>query len=228
MNIKVAVRVRPFNTREKDLGAQLCIKMDGRATIITDPKTGNTRKYWFDYLFWSHDGFAEREDGYLLRADDQYADQEIVYHKLGEQVLNNAWEGYNCCLFAYGQTGSGKSYSMVGYGANKGIIPLCSEEIFIRINKNPNPNLMFEVMVSILEIYNEKVQDLLIPINQRPQGGLKIRESKVMGFLSKIYQNTLSAHMRKLKNWLKKETQIGQLGQHRWMLQAAELIQFLL
>lgn len=39
---------------------------------------------------------------------------------MGEGVLSNAWKGYNCSLFAYGQTGSGKSYSMVGYGVNKG------------------------------------------------------------------------------------------------------------
>ena len=43
-----------------------------------------------------------------------------VFGDLGRGVLDNAWKGYNCSLFAYGQTGSGKSYSMVGYGANKG------------------------------------------------------------------------------------------------------------
>ncbi len=43
-----------------------------------------------------------------------------MFADLGEGVLHNAWAGYNCSLFAYGQTGSGKSYSMVGYGANKG------------------------------------------------------------------------------------------------------------
>jgi len=43
--------------------------------------------------------------------------------------------GYNCCLFAYGQTGAGKSYSMIGYGANRGIIPLACEEIFQKIKK---------------------------------------------------------------------------------------------
>ena len=42
-------------------------------------------------------------------------------------MLDNAWEGFNCSLFAYGQTGSGKSYSMVGYGANKGILHMMSE-----------------------------------------------------------------------------------------------------
>lgn len=48
--------------------------------------------------------------------------QKRVFEELGHGVLENAWKGYNCSLFAYGQTGSGKSYSMVGYGANKGVI----------------------------------------------------------------------------------------------------------
>ena len=46
--------------------------------------------------------------------------QRQVFQDLGLTVLDNAWKGYNCCMFAYGQTGSGKSYSVVGYGANKG------------------------------------------------------------------------------------------------------------
>jgi hypothetical protein len=53
----------------------------------------------------------------------------------GIQVLDNAFEGYHTCLFAYGQTGSGKSYSIVGYGSNKGIIPRACEEIFRRIEE---------------------------------------------------------------------------------------------
>jgi hypothetical protein len=63
-------------------------------------------------------------------------------------------QGYNCCLFAYGQTGSGKSYSMLGFGVNKGIVPQACEEIFKRIDKNQEKNRMFEVTVSMVEIYN--------------------------------------------------------------------------
>jgi hypothetical protein len=68
--------------------------------------------------------------------DSDYADQNQVYEVLGKQVLDNAWEGYHCCLFAYGQTGSGKSYSMVGYGKNLGIVPMACNEIFNRIKAN--------------------------------------------------------------------------------------------
>lgn len=49
-----------------------------------------------------------------------FLQQARVFEELGKGVLTNAWEGYNSCLFAYGQTGSGKSFSMVGYGVNKG------------------------------------------------------------------------------------------------------------
>lgn len=47
--------------------------------------------------------------------------QKTVFNDLGVGVLKNAWEGYNSTLFAYGQTGSGKSWSIVGYGVNKGM-----------------------------------------------------------------------------------------------------------
>lgn len=53
------------------------------------------------------------DNGIFVPTSPKYADQNVVYEALGKQVLDNAWEGYNCCLFAYGQTGSGKSYSMV-------------------------------------------------------------------------------------------------------------------
>ncbi len=50
-----------------------------------------------------------------------------MYENLGAGILTNAWNGYNATLFAYGQTGSGKSYSMVGYGINKGTSILTGE-----------------------------------------------------------------------------------------------------
>ena len=56
----------------------------------------------------------------------------MVFKNLGEGVLSNAWKGYNCSLFAYGQTGSGKSYSMVGYGMNKGKIKSILDIFFLQ------------------------------------------------------------------------------------------------
>ena len=181
MSIQVGVRVRPFNTREKEHQSECIIEMPGQNQTKIKDENGKDRTFTFDHSFWSHDGYRVLDDGYLQPVEENYADQKKVFDAVGRQILENAWEGYHCCLFAYGQTGSGKSYSMVGYGANKGIIPISCDEIFKRIGENKEPDKTYEVQVSMLEIYNEKVQDLLIRPDKRPQGGLKIRESKVLG-----------------------------------------------
>ena len=181
MSIVVGVRVRPFNTREKERQSICCIEMPGGNQTIIRDELGKEKKFTFDHSFWSHDGYRTLENGYMEPEDDKYSDQKIVFDTVGKQILDNAWLGYHCCLFAYGQTGSGKSYSMVGYGANKGIVPISCDEIFRRIGENKDPDKTYEVQVSMLEIYNEKVQDLLIKPDKRPPSGLKIRESKVLG-----------------------------------------------
>ena len=175
MSIRVGVRVRPFNAREKDRESECIISMPGGNQTKIKDELGNEKTFTFDHSFWSHDGFRTLENGYLEQDDPKYADQKVVFEAVGKQILDNAWQGYHCCLFAYGQTGSGKSYSMVGYGANKGIVPISCDEIFNRIASNTEADKSYEVQVSMLEIYNEKVQDLLIKPDKRPQHGLKIR-----------------------------------------------------
>ncbi|XP_078571290.1 kinesin-like protein KIF28 isoform X3 [Branchiostoma floridae x Branchiostoma japonicum] len=189
-NVKVAVRVRPFNDREKARNATLIINMVGNTTTIKDPANlaEEGRKFTFDFSYWSHDGYRERDDGYLEKASagSNYADQSMVFEDLGRGVLDNAWKGYNCSLFAYGQTGSGKSYSMVGYGNNKGIVPITCEQLFVGIDeKKQNPDakdVEFQVSVSMLEIYNEQVRDLLNPKTASIKGGLKVRQHPSKGF----------------------------------------------
>jgi hypothetical protein len=162
------------------MNAKLCIRMDGPTTYITEPETGQEKPFTFDFSYWSHDGFRVDDAGEMHAENEKYATQRMVYENLGKDVLNSAFEGYNSCLFAYGQTGSGKSYSMVGYGKNRGIIPIVCEEMFRRIGENEDPCIKYEVVVSMLEIYNECVKDLLNPKNNPPDG-LKIRSHKEMG-----------------------------------------------
>ena len=146
-SVKVAVRVRPFNGREMDRKATCIIRMVGVKTLIINPDTQEEKEFAFDYSYWSHDGFDLLQDpepdlgfpggGYnapgnrrggpsTSKFNCEYASQKYVYEGLGVSVLNNALNGFNCCLFAYGQTGAGKSYSFVGYGTNKGIVPQAS------------------------------------------------------------------------------------------------------
>ena len=71
---------------------------------------------------------------------------------------------------------------MVGYGQNHGIVPMACNEIFNRINANFDPLNQYEVQFSMLEIYNEKVQDLLQKKPElKPAGGLKVREDRKGG-----------------------------------------------
>lgn len=180
--VKVAVRVRPFNQREKDRGAKLVIQMKGQMTTISNPEQPNEegKPFSFDYSYWSHDGFTEGADGILIeKSGSNYASQRRVFQDLGQGVLDNAFEGYNCSLFAYGQTGSGKSYSMVGYGPNKGIVPITCDELFKTVEGNADSSIRFEVTFSMLEIYNEQVRDLLSKDN--PKGGLQVRQNPKLG-----------------------------------------------
>ncbi|CAC5381742.1 Kinesin-like protein CIN8,Kinesin-like protein KIF18A,Kinesin-like protein Klp98A,Kinesin-like protein KIF19,Kinesin-like protein KIN-12D,Kinesin-II 95 kDa subunit,Kinesin-like protein KIN-7I,Kinesin-like protein klp-20,Kinesin-related protein 11,Chromosome-associated kinesin KIF4B,Kinesin-like protein K39,Kinesin-like protein KIP3,Kinesin-like protein KIN-14L,Kinesin-like protein unc-104,Kinesin-like protein KIF13B,Kinesin-like protein KIN-7E, chloroplastic,Kinesin-like protein KIF18B,Kinesin-like protein len=110
---------------------------------------------------------------------------QTVFNDLGKGIIDNAWKGYNCSLFAYGQTGSGKSYSVVGYGKNQGIVPLFCDDLFDGIEKKratAGENEEYQVSLSMLEIYNEQVRDLLNPKTMGVKGGLKVRQDPKKGF----------------------------------------------
>lgn len=181
--------MRPFNARERELNSRLCVKMVNNTTILIDDNE-DERTFTFDYSFWSHDGFQVDASGRMVATDSRYADQPSVYAKVGQQILDNAIMGYHCCLFAYGQTGSGKSYSMIGSENNPGIVPIICEEIFKTVDKSKSAKKSYEVNFSMTEIYNERVQDLIIHPTKRPPGGLKVREAKSVG----VYVEDLSKH----------------------------------
>ncbi|CAI5683075.1 unnamed protein product [Oreochromis niloticus] len=110
---------------------------------------------------------------------DKFAGQDVVFQCLGESLLDNAFMGYNACIFAYGQTGSGKSYTMMGSSEQPGLIPRLCSSLFSRTEKEAREGESFTVEVSYMEIYNEKVRDLLDPKGSRQ--ALKVREHKVLG-----------------------------------------------
>jgi len=177
--VKVAVRIRPFNGREKDRNSKCCLSMEGAQTLIIDPDSGESKDFAFDFSYWSHDGFHEDDKGELIGDGPKYATQRMVFDDLGQGVLDNAQKGFNCSLFAYGQTGAGKSFSMVGYGVNKGIVPITCDELFKLIEKNAGGDVKYQVTFQMLEIYNEQVRDLLRTDN--PKGGLAVRQNPKIG-----------------------------------------------
>ncbi|XP_055627412.1 kinesin-like protein unc-104 isoform X4 [Toxorhynchites rutilus septentrionalis] len=173
-SVKVAVRVRPFNSREIARESKCIIEMSGNTTCITNPKvppgaSEAIKQFNYDYSYWSHNP-----------RDPEFSTQAMVYADIGEEMLQHSFDGYNVCIFAYGQTGAGKSYTMMGKQeeGQEGVIPMICEDLFRRIQETETVDLKYSVEVSYMEIYCERVRDLLNPKNK---GNLKVREHPLLG-----------------------------------------------
>ncbi|XP_041780879.1 kinesin-like protein unc-104 isoform X1 [Anopheles merus] len=173
-SVKVAVRVRPFNSREIARESKCIIEMAGNTTCITNPKvppgsSESVKRFNYDYSYWSHDP-----------RDLEFSTQAMVYSDIGEEMLQHSFDGYNVCIFAYGQTGAGKSYTMMGKQeeGQEGVIPMICKDLFRRIQETESDDLKYSVEVSYMEIYCERVRDLLNPKNK---GNLKVREHPLLG-----------------------------------------------
>ncbi|XP_023259226.1 kinesin-like protein KIF16B isoform X4 [Seriola lalandi dorsalis] len=189
-SVRVAVRVRPMNRREKDLTAKSIIKMEGTKTSITnlkipdgvagDTTRDRTKTFTYDFSYDSTDCKS-----------CAFVSQERVFRDLGTDVLKAAFEGYNACVFAYGQTGSGKSYTMMGNPGDAGLIPRICEGLFSRISDATRWDVAsFRTEVSYLEIYNERVRDLLRRKSTQTYN-LRVREHPKDG----PYVEDLSKHL---------------------------------
>ncbi|XP_039392897.1 stAR-related lipid transfer protein 9 isoform X1 [Mauremys reevesii] len=190
-NVKVAVRVRPLSKRENAEGGRIIVEVDEKVAKVRNIKVDNrlegpwdTREkivaFGFDFCYWSVDP-----------EDPKYASQEVVFQDLGTSVLSGAFKGYNICLFAYGQTGSGKTYTMMGTPASIGLTPRICEGIFSREDDYSEQPTSCRVEVSFLEIYNERVRDLLKQSNQKKPYTLRVREHPETG----PYVQGLSQHL---------------------------------
>nr|XP_029729746.1 LOW QUALITY PROTEIN: kinesin-like protein Klp98A [Aedes albopictus] len=194
-SLKVAVRVRPFNQRENELGSKLIVQMDGKRTRLLKPKLtgpGAIRgellaargggpepfnDFTFDHSYWSVD-----------EADSHYTPQESVFEDLGTEIVDCAFQGYNACVFAYGQTGSGKTFTMMGTAEAQGLIPRICRSLFGRMKLGQEEGVGYKTQCSYLEIYNERVKDLLGPSGAGH--GLRVREHRTLG----PYVENLSQH----------------------------------
>ncbi|CAG4954185.1 unnamed protein product [Parnassius apollo] len=153
--VKLGIRVRPFTEKElkseKDRVAVVCVN-DEHTVTITNIKVNASgagdsrerlRRYFADYTFNSA----------CCVTHQHYASQERIFETIGQEVLTSMSQGVSACVLAYGQSATGKTYTMMGTESKPGLIPrLC------RALGDENPS---EIKVSYLEIYNERVHDLL-------------------------------------------------------------------
>ncbi|XP_065839582.1 uncharacterized protein [Oscarella lobularis] len=188
-NFKVVVRIRPPITREKDAQSALCLTVEGKQVVnvkergdkqYDDKQTGFAYTFAFDRVF------------------DMEMKQEQIYNAAVKPVVKSILEGYNGSIIAYGQTSTGKTYTMEGGEMDhRGVIPRASEEIFNFIETQSDSKSTFLVRASFLQIYNEKIMDLLDPLlkkglDQRGEKVLKVREGS-----SGVYVESLSEHIVK-------------------------------
>ncbi|RLN53507.1 hypothetical protein BBJ29_008826, partial [Phytophthora kernoviae] len=156
-NVRVCCRVRPQNAKELTMaGAQRC--------VATENDCIEVKKFTFDHVF------AEETD------------QKAVFESVALPVVQDIMDGYNATIFAYGQTSSGKTYTMEGANIDhpelQGIIPRTATEIFNNFMV-ADENMEFIVKVSYIEIYMERIRDLLDPYKSKVN--LQVREDAQRG-----------------------------------------------
>ncbi|XP_011048277.1 PREDICTED: kinesin-3 isoform X1 [Populus euphratica] len=148
-NIRVFCRVRPLLPEDspgadgKDVSYPTTTEALGRGIDLT--QNGQKYSFTFDKVFMPD------------------STQEDVFVEIS-QLVQSALDGYKVCIFAYGQTGSGKTYTMMGRPGNpeqKGLIPRSLEQIFQTRQSLQSQGWKYEMQVSMLEIYNETIRDLL-------------------------------------------------------------------
>eukprot|EP00927_Polykrikos_kofoidii_P027808 TRINITY_DN24357_c0_g1_i1.p1 TRINITY_DN24357_c0_g1~~TRINITY_DN24357_c0_g1_i1.p1 ORF type:complete len:1241 (-),score=191.27 TRINITY_DN24357_c0_g1_i1:32-3754(-) len=141
-DVMLCVRLRP--TRDEDV----CVSVENgpairfRPSCVT-PSNPCDSFYWCDHAFRPDDG------------------QEHVYAQAVSPIMQAVLRGYNGAVIAYGQTGSGKTHTMIGSrtGPGQGVAPRVVADIFAAVARRTQ----WKVSVSVMEIYNERVRDLLAP-----------------------------------------------------------------
>ncbi|KAK9461109.1 kinesin motor domain-containing protein [Lipomyces oligophaga] len=156
--ITVSVRLKPsvFSQQQQQqsdtsLSAQNQASWSSTATSITSPSVG---AFTFDHVF------------------DDKTQSRHVYLSAARNVVTSVVDGYHGTIFAYGMTGTGKTYSMQGTTSEPGIIPQAISDIFAHVSQ---AEVATNVSVSYLEIYNERIRDLLHP--STPSDTLKLQET---------------------------------------------------
>lgn len=166
--MKVVCRVRPFNASEKAKGVCTNLEFlpDGKAvklkSVVEASSNSSIHEFNFDRIF------------------DMTANQKDVYDVAAKPIIDSVLEGFNGTIFAYGQTSSGKTHTMQGPDIEdiekQGVIPRMVRTVFNRI-ESASEYIEFTVKVSMVEIYNEKIKDLINP----DKDNLKIHEEKGKG-----------------------------------------------
>ncbi|KAJ6397536.1 hypothetical protein OIU77_018531 [Salix suchowensis] len=158
-NIRVFCRCRPLNQVEITNGSNYVVEFDSsqdnEVQIISSDSS--KKQFKFDHVF-------EPEDN-----------QEAVFAQT-KPIVASVLDGYNACIFAYGQTGTGKTFTMEGSPENRGVNYRTLDELF-RLSQERSGIMRYGLFVSMMEVYNEKIRDLLIESSNQPPKKLEIKQT---------------------------------------------------
>ncbi|CAG7652017.1 unnamed protein product [Allacma fusca] len=185
--IKVALRVRPLSSRERDEKYPLVVQVENNSAFITDIRVPEKpaadsrqrfRQFDFDHAFW------------LTDCCEWGASQEEVYNEMAPALEKSILQGYNACLLAYGQSGTGKTHTMLGTKTDPGLIPRLCHSLWEKLRQG-RENSSFRMEVSFMEIYREKVRDLLTPdkplkLREHPQNGPHVQDFSHESYCSEM------------------------------------------
>ena len=153
----MAVRVRPLTELELGYNAWSTVEViDETHVQVNDP---DDKMGGLDYLRLDKTKAKHYAFDHALGPDSS---QQTVYEKTARVLVRKAVEGYNACCFAYGATGAGKTHTMMGNLEAMGVIPLTLEDLVL-ITSEREEEHAFRLTMQYVEIYNEKIKDLLNP-----------------------------------------------------------------
>ncbi|XP_052800999.1 kinesin-like protein KIF17 isoform X2 [Mya arenaria] len=193
--VKVIVRCRPMNTREKDLSCNCVLNMDSDRGIcaITNPndKKAPPKSFTFDGSYFTD------------------STTENIYNEIAYPLVEGVTEGYNGTIFAYGQTGCGKSFTMQGIPdppTQRGIIPRAFDHVFETVSCADTTK--FLIHASYCEIYNEEIRDLLgkdvkakLDLHEHPEKGVYVN-----GLSSVPVHNVVECNKIMERGWRNRST----------------------
>uniref|UniRef100_A0A1J3HCP3 Kinesin-4 n=2 Tax=Noccaea caerulescens TaxID=107243 RepID=A0A1J3HCP3_NOCCA len=147
-NIRVFCRCRPLNFEEIEADVSMGVDVESTKSgeVIVMSNGFPKKSFKFDSVFGPN------------------ASQADVFEDTAP-FATSVIDGYNVCIFAYGQTGTGKTFTMEGTPEDRGVNYRTLENLF-QITKERENRYNYEISVSVLEVYNEQIRDLLVPASQ--------------------------------------------------------------
>eukprot|EP00455_Lapot_gusevi_P025171 TRINITY_DN2641_c0_g2_i1.p1 TRINITY_DN2641_c0_g2~~TRINITY_DN2641_c0_g2_i1.p1 ORF type:complete len:781 (-),score=158.43 TRINITY_DN2641_c0_g2_i1:50-2308(-) len=203
--VKVVVRVRPFNSFEKEAGETKAVEVNTAtgSVVVHRPETENNnaarpedevKQFTFDKVY------------------DDDSTQRQVFDETARPIVDSVIEGFNGTIFCYGQTGTGKTFTMEGVPhveELRGIMPNSFYHVFDHIDSKAGANIEFLVRASFLEIYNEEVYDLL---NSETRSKMEVKESKDKGIFVKDLSMYVVKNVKEIEKVLRKGQKSRSVG----------------